>query len=116
MAVAYHQGQFPPGAFDWPQLLPLIGPANAAVARYEGVLHGIPNPNVLLSPLTTQEAVLSSRIEGTQATIGEVLEFEAGDSRAMKAPRKRPISTECELSRGAGRASGSWNPAAVHNA
>jgi hypothetical protein len=58
-----------------PQLLPLIGPANAAVARYEGVLHGIPNPNVLLSPLTTQEAVLSSRIEGTQATLGEVLEF-----------------------------------------
>jgi hypothetical protein len=33
---------------------------------------------VLLSPLTTQEAVLSSKIEGTQATMGEVLEFEAG--------------------------------------
>lgn len=57
MAVAYHQGRFPPGALDWPQLLPLIGPAAAAVARYEGVLHGIPNPNVLLSPLTTQEAL-----------------------------------------------------------
>ena len=88
MAVVYHQGQFPPGALDWPQLLPLIGPANAAVARYEGVLHGIPNPNVLLSPLTTQEAVLSSRIEGTQATIGEVLEFEAegepGDESTAK--------------------------------
>ena len=76
-AVAYHQGRFPPEALDWPRLLPLIGPANAAVARYEGVLHGIPNPNVLLSPLTTQEAVLSSRIEGTQATVGEVFEFEA---------------------------------------
>lgn len=88
MAVLYHQGRFPPGTLDWPQLLPLIGPANAAVARYEGVLHGIPNPNVLLSPLTTQEAVLSSRIEGTQATIGEVLEFEAegqpGDESTAK--------------------------------
>ncbi|WP_370642837.1 Fic/DOC family N-terminal domain-containing protein [Ectothiorhodospira sp. 9905] len=31
----------------------------------------IPNASVLLSPLTTQEAVLSSRIEGTQATMGE---------------------------------------------
>ena len=31
----------------------------------------------MLSPLTTQEAVLSSRIEGPQATLGEVLEFEA---------------------------------------
>jgi Fic family protein len=88
MSVAYHQGRFPPDVLDWPQLLPLIGPANAAVARYEGVLHGIPNPNVLLSPLTTQEAVLSSRIEGTQATIGEVFEFEAegepGDESTAK--------------------------------
>lgn len=33
---------------------------------------------MLLSPLTTQEAVLSSAIEGTLATMGEVLEFEAG--------------------------------------
>jgi Fic family protein len=76
-AVKYHQGKFPPPTLDWPRLLPLIGPANAAIARYEGVLHGVPNPNVLLSPLTVQEAVLSSRIEGTQATLGEVLEFEA---------------------------------------
>ena len=74
---AYHQGQFPPQSLDWPRLLPLIGPANAAIARYEGVLHGVAHPNVLLSPLTSQEAVLSSRIEGTQATLGEVLEFEA---------------------------------------
>jgi len=42
------------------------------------MLAAVPNPRVLLSPLMTQEAVLSSRIEGTQATMGEVLEFEAG--------------------------------------
>lgn len=41
------------------------------------LLNAVPNASVLLSPLTTQEAVLSSRIEGTQATMGEVLEFEA---------------------------------------
>jgi Fic family protein len=92
MAVAYHQGRFPPDTLDWPQLLPLIGPANAAVARYEGVLHGIPNPNVLLSPLTSQEAVLSSRIEGTQATLGEVLEFEAeGTPDDESTPKKADI-------------------------
>ena len=62
---------------DWLRLVPLLGPASAAVARYEGLLLSIPNPDVLLSPLTSQEAVLSSRIEGTQATLGEVLEFEA---------------------------------------
>ena len=73
-------------------MLPLIGPAQAAIARYEGVLHGIPNPNVLLSPLTAQEAVLSSRIEGTQATLGEVLEFEAGgDVNDESTPKKADI-------------------------
>ena len=47
------------------------------LSRYEGLLLSIPNPDVLLSPRSSQEAVLSSRIEGTQATLGEVLEFEA---------------------------------------
>ena len=78
-AVHYHLGKFPPGALHWESLIPLIGPAAAAVARYDGVLGAIPNPALLLSPLTTQEAVLSSRIEGTQATMGEVLEYEAGE-------------------------------------
>lgn len=81
-AVKYHEGQFPPASMDWERLLPLVGPANAAVARYDGVLHGIPNAQVLLSPLTSQEAVLSSKIEGTQATLGEVLEFEADEEAA----------------------------------
>ena len=34
--------------------------------------------NVLLSPMMTQEAVLSSRIEGTRSTIDEVYSLEAG--------------------------------------
>jgi Fic family protein len=76
-AVYYHNGKFPPADLDWAQLIPLVGPANAAVARYGGLLEGIPNPNVLLSPMTMQESVLSSKIEGTQATMGEVLELEA---------------------------------------
>ena len=75
--VHYREGQFPPEDLDWGRLVSLIGPANAAVARYDGMLTAIPNAHVLLSPLTTQEAVLSSRIEGTQATMGEVLEYEA---------------------------------------
>ena len=68
----------PLAVLDWRRLLPLVGQANAALARYDGLLQGIPNPAVMLSPLTTQEAVLSSRIEGTQATVDEVLEQEAG--------------------------------------
>ena len=75
--VQYHDGRFPPESLEWKQLIPLIGPANAALARFDGTLGAIPNAAVLLSPLTTQEAVLSSKIEGTQATMGEVLEYEA---------------------------------------
>ena len=76
--VYYHLGKFPPKEIDWMKLIPLIGPATAGLARYDGLLSAIPNKHVLLSPLTTQEAVLSSKIEGTHVTIGEVLEIEAG--------------------------------------
>lgn len=92
MPVQYHLGQFPPTQLDWSQLIPLLGPASAAVARYDGTLAAIPNAAVLLSPLTTQEAVLSSRIEGTQATMGEVLEFEAeGDTPGLSEERRADI-------------------------
>ena len=67
----------------------LIGQANAALARYDGMLQSIVNPAVLLSPLTIQEAVLSSRIEGTQASIEEVLEFEAYSREPMDPSRRR---------------------------
>jgi len=63
----------------WEPLIPVIASANRSLAFFDGVLQGVANPELLLSPLTTQEAVLSSRIEGTQATLGDVLKFEAGE-------------------------------------
>ena len=87
--VRYHSGRFPPQNLDWQRLVPLIGPAHAAVAGYEGMLKGLPNANVLLSPLASQEAVLSSRIEGTQTTLTELLTFEAeGDLSDESTPAK----------------------------
>lgn len=78
-AVHYQLGQFPPDErIDWIQLIPDIGPAAAALARYDGMLKAIPNPRLLLAPLYRREAVDSSRIEGTRSTVDEVLEFEAG--------------------------------------
>jgi Fic family protein len=92
-SVYYHYGSFPPSNLVWQKLIPLIGPASAALARYDGTLAAIPNSNLLLSPLSTQEAVLSSRIEGTQATMGEVLEYEAeADSSALSLERKANIN------------------------
>jgi len=36
-SVHYHTGKFPPKKLDWAALVPLIGPANAALARYDAL-------------------------------------------------------------------------------
>lgn len=72
----HHPLRLPP-SLDWEGLVPRIGRANAALARYDGLLHGLVNPDILLAPLRNREAVLSSRIEGTQASLEDVLEHEA---------------------------------------
>ncbi|MEX0917176.1 MAG: Fic/DOC family N-terminal domain-containing protein [Candidatus Paceibacterota bacterium] len=71
---------------EWMSFIDLIGPAHDAVARFDGLVQSIPNPRVLLSPLTTKEAVLSSKIEGTQATMQEVLEYEADPKETKRTP------------------------------
>ena len=87
--VCYQAGKFPPKDLDWTKLIPLIGPASAGLARYDGLLSAIPNADILLSPLTTQEAILSSKIEGTHVTMGEVLEIEAGgESEEISQPKR----------------------------
>jgi Fic family protein len=77
MMEPYSPDTLPLKIIDWERHITLIGKANAALARYDGILLGMVNPQVLLSPLTTREAVLSSRIEGTQASLEEVLRYEA---------------------------------------
>lgn len=84
MTKPYSPRQLPIDDIDWASHIPLIAQANAALARYDGILETMVNPALLLSPLTTQEAVLSSRIEGTQATLEEVLEFEADPKRKLE--------------------------------
>lgn len=66
-----------PPVLDWERLVRDIGLANAGLARYDELLQGLVNPDILLAPLQTREAVLSSRIEGTQASLEEVMEHEA---------------------------------------
>lgn len=63
---------------DYRRLFSVVGTANAELARYDGLLQGIVNPEIMLSPLLLQEAVLSSRLEGTQATMDDVWDHEAG--------------------------------------
>ena len=84
MPSSYVPNNLPIQNLKWELFVHLIGRANAEIARFDGLLQTIPNPSVLLSPLTTNEAVLSSRIEGTQATFKEVLEFEANPQKETK--------------------------------
>ena len=48
--------------------------ASAKLSEFIGYLQNLPNPSILVSALTLQESVLSSRIEGTLATISDVVE------------------------------------------
>lgn len=75
----YIPQKLPPQGIDWQPLIPLLSKANRALAQYDGVLYGVQNPSNLLSPLTTREGVLSSNIEGSIATMEQVLLFEVGD-------------------------------------
>lgn len=87
----YEWKRLPLDSIDWAAHVTLIGQANAALARYDGMLQSIVNSDVLLSPLTTQEAVLSSRIEGTQASVEEVLEYEADPQEPIEPSRHADI-------------------------
>ena len=55
--------------------------ASRAVATLAGVGETIPNPRLLIQPFMRREAVLSSRIEGTQASISDLFMYEASGQR-----------------------------------
>lgn len=76
-AVPYHDGKFPPVALDYARIMPALLSATDALARYDQMLKGMHNSEVFLAPLRSQEAVISSRIEGTISTVDEVLQLEA---------------------------------------
>ncbi|MBI4168439.1 MAG: Fic family protein [Acidobacteria bacterium] len=68
-----------PPPLEWgPRLLRVLSAADHAVGRLAGEGGRLPNPHLLIRPFVRREAVLSSRIEGTQATLGELLAAEAG--------------------------------------
>jgi cell filamentation protein, protein adenylyltransferase len=68
-----------PPALEWtPRLVGVLSEADRLIGRLAGEGGRLPNPHVLMRPFVRREAVLSSKIEGTQATLGELLAAEAG--------------------------------------
>ena len=63
--------------WNWKHLASMAADANRKLAYYDGLLSYLVNPMLLLTPLERSEAVLSSKLEGTITTVGELLNFEA---------------------------------------
>ena len=76
-AVDYHYDRFPPENINYAKIVKPLTAAVAALARYDQMLKGMHNSTILLAPLRSQEAVVSSRMEGTISTLDEVLRYEA---------------------------------------
>lgn len=66
--------------------------AERAIGRLAGVGVTLPNPYLLINPFIRREAVLSSRIEGTQASLSDLLFFEAAPSAPARATDVREVA------------------------
>jgi Fic family protein len=77
---AFHPSPLPPEIVWTPKLIRALSDADRLLGRLAGEGRRLPNPHLLIRPFVQREAVYSSRIEGTQATLGELLAADAGVS------------------------------------
>jgi len=74
----------PPKINFAPDLVNTLSAADRAIGQLAGVGRTLPNPHLLIRPFVRREAVLSSRIEGTQASLSDLFYFEAGGKEQKK--------------------------------
>src|SRR4051794_33881998 len=68
-----------PRAWNVPlELWPLLAEAKEGLARLDGIGRTLPEPELLLRPLQSREAIRSSALEGTYASAEELLLYELG--------------------------------------
>ncbi len=78
--TAYRLPLLPLKSIDYPRLFVPCGEAGRTLSRFAGLLSSMPCGDIMLAPMSTQEAVQSSKIEGTRSTLDDVYETEAGDT------------------------------------
>ncbi|HTN12876.1 MAG TPA: Fic/DOC family N-terminal domain-containing protein [Acetobacteraceae bacterium] len=96
-AVDYHYGRFPPTELDLARLIEPLARAQDAISRYDQMLVSLPNSELLLAPLRQNEAVISSRMEGTISTVDEVMIYQADNEDAATASPARHDVVEVAL-------------------
>ena len=90
---AFSPNPLPPKLEITWELAERISDADRSLGELAGVARTIPNPHLLIGPFTRREAVLSSRIEGTQATLTELFSAEAGARKQRPSEAVRKISS-----------------------
>ncbi|MGE4163955.1 MAG: Fic/DOC family N-terminal domain-containing protein [Vicinamibacterales bacterium] len=89
---AFHPAPLPRRLSLGTETATLLGDAESALGRLDGVSQSLPNPNLLVRPYLVREAVASTRIEGTRATITEVFDAEAADAELTPDLEEVPFS------------------------
>src|SRR3989442_15387716 len=75
--LAFIPNPLPPEIGFTPQLVNALSEADRMLGALDGMGRTLPNPTLLVMPYARREAVLSSRIEGTQASLSDLFLFEA---------------------------------------
>jgi Fic family protein len=82
---AFQPEAYPPADIAMtPALLGTLSKADQEVGRLVGASEILPNPDLFVRMYVRREAVLSSQIEGTEASLMDVLEFEAMRARGER--------------------------------
>ncbi len=83
---AFAPNPLPPALPFDAELVHTLSEADRALGELAGLGRTLSNPNILIQPFIRREAVLSSRIEGTQASIADVYAYEAQLSHKTTPP------------------------------
>src|SRR5213593_4258942 len=89
---AFVPNPLPPKLDYTPELVSLLSEADRALGALEGMGRVLPNADLLVMPYMRREAVLSSRIEGTQASLSDLFLFEAAKIEAKQAPDVKEVA------------------------
>jgi Fic family protein len=81
----------PPLQYD-DELLELLDNARGALGRLDGATSILPNPDLFLFMYVRKEAVLSSQIEGTQASLSDLIKYEDVDMPKSKPDDVQEVS------------------------